>query len=82
MEMRVFNNVAFLQAGIALLFMRRHNITPMQFLEMDKEYHLLHMLEIGYESFHLSVDESILDMLDEIVAEQRAAKAEVAVDEK
>lgn len=76
MEVQVFNNVAYLQAGIALQFMRRHNLTPMQFVEMDKEYHLLHFLEIGYEPFHLSGDESILEILDEIVAEQRAVKAD------
>jgi len=72
-ELRPFNNVAFLQSGIALQFMRRHNLTPLQFVEMDKKYKLLHFLEIGYDVFHLMGDEGILDELDEIVAEQRAA---------
>ncbi|MDR1581226.1 MAG: DUF3791 domain-containing protein [Synergistaceae bacterium] len=74
MEMRAFNNVAYLQAGIALQFMRRHNLTPLQFVELDKKYRLLHFLEIGYEPFHLMGDEAVLDELDEIVEEQRAAK--------
>ena len=74
MELRAFNNIAFLQAGIALKFMRRHNLTPLQFVAMDKEYKILHFLEIGYEPFHLSGDESILDELDEIIAEQRAQR--------
>jgi hypothetical protein len=70
MELRAFNNVAYLQAGIALQFMRRHNLTPLQFVEMDKKYKLLHFLEIGYVPFHLTGDESVLDELDAIVAEQ------------
>ena len=75
MKLRPFNNIAFLQAGIALKFMKRHNLTPLQFVEMDKEYRILHFLEIGYEPFHLTGDEGILDELDEIIEEQRAAKA-------
>ena len=75
MQLRPFNNIAFLQAGIALKFMKRHNLTPLQFVELDKEYQILHFLEIGYEPFHLTGDEGILDELDEIIEEQRAAKA-------
>jgi len=71
MELRAFNSVAYFQAGIALRFMRRHNLTPMQFVEMDKKYRLPHILEIGYEPYHLMGDEGVLDELDEIVEEQR-----------
>ena len=74
MKLRPFNNIAFLQAGIALKFMKRHRLTPLQFVEMDKEYRILHFLEIGYEPFHLTGDEGILDELDEIIEEQRTAK--------
>ena len=74
MRMRKFNEVAYLQAGIARKYMQRHNLSPMQFVEQDKQYHLLHFLEIGYEPFHLTGDEGILDELDEIVKEQRCAK--------
>jgi len=74
MEFRAFNNIAFLQAGIALKFMRRHNLTPLQFVTMDKEYHILHLLEVVYEPFHLSGDEGILDELDEIIADQRTQR--------
>jgi hypothetical protein len=75
MEMRTFNNIAYFQAGIAMQYMRRHGLTPLQFVEMDKKYKLLHLLEIGYEPFHLTGDEGVLDELDEIVEEQRAAQA-------
>ena len=66
-------DVAFFQAGIAQKYMLRHNLTPLQFVERDKQYHILHMLEVGYEPFHLTGDEGVLDELDEIVAEQAAA---------
>jgi len=73
MEMRKFNSVAYYQVGIARKYMRRHNLTPLQFVERDKQYRILHFLEIGYEPFHLTGDEGVLDELDEIVAEQQAA---------
>ena len=73
MEIEKFNDVAYYQVGIARKYMRRHNLTPLQFVEMDKQYHILHILEIGYEPFHLTGDEGVLDELDEIVAEQKTA---------
>jgi hypothetical protein len=36
-------------------------------------YHILHFLEVGYEPFHLTGDEGVLDELDEIVAEQQSS---------
>lgn len=72
MEGRRFNDVAYFQTGIARKYMQRHNLTPMQFVEKDKQYHILHFLEIGYEPFHLTGDEGVLDELDEIIAEQQA----------
>jgi len=47
----------------------------LQFVEIDKQYHILHFLEIGYEPFHLTGDEGVLDELDEIVAEQQASSS-------
>jgi len=77
---RKFNDIAYFQIGIARKYMRRHNLTPMQFVEMDKQYHILHLLEVGYEPFHLTGDEGVLDELDEIVAEQQiAASSDVLV---
>ena len=71
METRRFNEVAYFQVGIARKYMRRHSLTPLQFVERDKLYHILHLLEVGYEPFHLTGDEGVLDELDEIVAEQQ-----------
>jgi len=73
-----FNQVAFFQAGIARKFMKRHHLTPQAFLEMDKAYHLFRLLEIGYEPFHLTGDEGVLDELDGIVAEQQATQSAAA----
>jgi hypothetical protein len=70
METKKFNDVAFFQAGIARKYMKRHNLTPLQFLEVDNKHHILRLLEIGYEPFHLTGDEGVLDEIDEIVAEQ------------
>jgi hypothetical protein len=71
MESRRFNQVAYFQIGIARKYMRRHNMTPLQFVEHDRQFNILHFLEIGYEPFHLTGDEGVLDELDEIVAEQQ-----------
>jgi hypothetical protein len=77
MEKQSFNSVAYYQAGIAIQYMRRHKLTPLQFVEMDKKYKLLHLLEVGYEPLHLTGDEGVLDELDEIVAEQRSVQTAV-----
>jgi hypothetical protein len=69
------NSELYLQVEITHLYMRRHNLTPEQFLELDKEYNILHFLDIGYEPYHLTGSEGILAEIEEIIAEQRAAKA-------
>jgi hypothetical protein len=60
-----------MQVRIANEYKRRHNLTPEQFLLLDRECNILHILEIGYESFHLTGDDGILDEIDKIVAERR-----------
>jgi len=72
-ELRRFNEVAYFQVGIARKYMQRHSLTPVQFVERDEKYNILRLLEIGYEPFHLTGDEGVLDELDEIVAEQQVA---------
>jgi hypothetical protein len=68
------NSQIFLQVEIAHLYMRRHNLTPEQFLELDKEYDVLHFLDIGYEPYHLTGSEGVLAEIEEIIEEQRAAR--------
>ena len=71
------NNELYLQVEIAHLYMRRHNLTPEQFLEHDREYHILHFLDIGYEPYHLTGSEGVLAEIEEIIAEQRAGRANI-----
>ena len=71
MELREFNDVAYYQIGIARKYMHRHNLTPLQFLEKDSKYHILHLLEVGYEAFHLTGDEGVLTEIDELILESQ-----------
>ena len=70
-------NQLFLQVEIAHLYMQRHNLTPEQFVEHDREYGILDFLEIGYEPYHLTGAEGVVNEIDAIVAEQQASKAAV-----
>jgi hypothetical protein len=58
------NQVLYLQAEIAHLYMKRHNISPVEFLEQDKKYGILEFLETGYEPFHLTGPEGVLDEVE------------------
>jgi hypothetical protein len=69
--MNSINNELYLQVRIANKYKRRHNLTPEQFLRLDRECNILHILEIGYEAFHLTGDEGILDEIDAIVSEHQ-----------
>jgi hypothetical protein len=71
------DNGLYLQVRIAHKYMKRHNLSIEQFRQQDREYDILGFLEIGYEPYHLTGDEGILDEIDEIVAEQQAAKSAV-----
>ena len=67
------NNRIYLQVMIAHMYMKKHSLTPEQFLELDEKYDILHFLDIGYEPFHLTGSEGVLAEIEEIIAEQRAA---------
>jgi hypothetical protein len=66
--MTSINNELYLQVRIANEYKRRHNLSSEQFLQLDRKYDILHILETGYEPFHLTGDEGILDEIDTIVA--------------
>ena len=61
------NQVLYLQTEIAHLYMKRHNLKPSEFLELDRKYGILDFLETGYEPFHLTGQEGVLDEVDEYV---------------
>ncbi|MCL1809029.1 MAG: DUF3791 domain-containing protein [Clostridiales bacterium] len=68
------NSELYLQVEIAHLYMRRHNLAPEQSIEADKEYNILHFLDIGYEQYHLTGSEGVLAEIERIIADQKAAK--------
>ena len=61
---QIIDPVVFLQAHFSRLFMERHNLTPEEFLTLNKKKDILGFLRIGYESFHLTGDEGVLEELD------------------
>ena len=61
------NQVLYLQAEISHLYMKRHNISPAEFLEQEKKYEILKFLETGFEPFHLSGPEGVLNELEDYI---------------
>ena len=61
------NQVLYLQTEISHLFMKRNDLTPREFLELDKKYDILGFLETGYEPFHLTGPQGVLDELEDYV---------------
>jgi len=63
----MINPVAYLQIHISRLFMERHGLSPEEFFALDAEKDILGFLRLGYEPFHLTGDEGILEELDAYV---------------
>ena len=59
--------VAFMQIHISRLFMERHGLSPKDFLTLDARKDILGFLRLGYEPFHLTGDDGILEELDAYV---------------
>jgi hypothetical protein len=72
------DNKLYMQVRLAHKYMKRHNISIEQFRQQDREYDILGFLEDGYEPYHLTGDEGVLDEIDAIVAGQKAAKSGAA----
>jgi len=64
---QIIDPVVFLQAHFSRLFMERHNLTPQEFLTLNKKKDIIGFLRIGYEPFHLTGDEGVLEELDNYV---------------
>jgi len=56
-----------MQFLIAHKYMRKHNLTSEQFLELDERSDLLGFLEDGYEPFHLTGVEGIMDEVERFI---------------
>ena len=66
------NQVLFLQIEIVNEYMKRCNITLNEFNELDDKYAILEFIEDGYEPFHLTGNEGILEEIHEYIKEQKA----------
>ncbi len=67
------NQVVYLQVEMANLFMERHNLTPDEFLALDKKYDVLGFIGEGYEAFHLTGSEGVLSEINDYVQTLRRA---------
>jgi hypothetical protein len=65
--------VAVMQVQIARLYCKRHSITIAEFLELDLTMNILDFIEIGYEPFHLTGEEGILDEIDDYCSNMQIA---------
>ena len=63
----IINQEVYLQVLIANKYMRKHNLTPQEFLALDEESDLLGFLEDGYEPFHLTGVEGIMDEVENYI---------------
>jgi len=63
-----FDQVIYLQFVVSNEYMRRHKLTPKQFLELDEKKHILRYVAIGYESFHLTGLEGIMEDVEEYIS--------------
>ena len=73
------DQVLFLQAGISNMYMKKHKLSPKDFLKLDKKIDILGFLQEGYEPFHLMGDKGILREVEEYIKlkngfEQRRGK--------
>ena len=56
--------ISYLQAHFVRLFMERHKMSVNDFLRLNKERDILGFLRTGYEPFHLTGDEGVLEEMD------------------
>jgi hypothetical protein len=65
-----FDPVLYLQMQIARLYRKRHALKIQEFLDLDSDVDVLGYIELGYEPFHLTGEEGVLDEIDRYVASQ------------
>ncbi|MCL2603887.1 MAG: DUF3791 domain-containing protein [Defluviitaleaceae bacterium] len=65
------NQIAHLQTEVAHTYMRERNIKPVDFVELDRKYGILRFIENGYEPFHLTGTQGIIDEIEDYIRIQR-----------
>ncbi|MDR1065787.1 MAG: DUF3791 domain-containing protein [Oscillospiraceae bacterium] len=71
------NSVLFLQADIAYEYMRQHNLTPQEFVELDRKHNILHFLEIGYEPFHLTGTQGVVEEVEDYIRRRETSNGSI-----
>jgi hypothetical protein len=62
------NPKTFFQVQIANLFIRKHGITPREFVKIDDECDVLGFLLDGYEPFHITGEQGVLREVEEYIS--------------
>ena len=65
------NQVAHLQTEIAHAYMREHSLKPAEFVELDRKYNILRFIADGYEPFHLTGTQGVVDEVEDYIRIQR-----------
>ncbi|MDR1560294.1 MAG: DUF3791 domain-containing protein [Clostridiales bacterium] len=61
----------FLQANVASAYRKSRGLTVSEFNNLDRKYNILRYLEIGYEPFHLTGTQGVIDEIEEYVRVQQ-----------
>ena len=61
------NQVAHLQTEVVHAYMRERNLKPLDFLDLDSKYGILRFIEEGYEPFHLTGTQGVIDEVDDYI---------------
>ena len=72
------NQVAYLQAEIANEYMRKNKLKPTEFVDLDCKYGILRFIEIGYEPFHLTGTQGVVDEVEDYVRIRREGAVSVS----
>jgi hypothetical protein len=65
--------VLFLQADVSNEYMRQHDLTPQEFIELDRKHNILRFLEIGYEPFHLTGTQGVVEEVEDYIRRREAS---------
>ena len=65
------NQVAHLQTEVAHAYMRERNLKPADFVDLDRKYNILRFIANGYEPFHLTGTQGIINEVEDYVRIQR-----------
>ncbi|MDR1396739.1 MAG: hypothetical protein LBJ14_03285 [Desulfarculales bacterium] len=64
----MLNPETYLQVQISNLYIRKHGITPQEFVKIDEECDVLGFLLDGYEPFHLTGEQGVLREVEDYIA--------------